>query len=154
MNATQSLAEIAQEAYGYFETRHRPDGEAFTATKDDAPEWVNELVHHAHGRDFLPDDWRYRTIRNALGFIADNDAGEEEAHEFADQEIDIYTGDRLAWLSSNLNRAGYCDEAAMELGAVDLGIAERIGLGQYQEAGEVYALVCEALAEEAEERDA
>jgi hypothetical protein len=151
-----SIAQLAQEAYDYFVTDTRPrSDETFTKTRDDAPEWVTDLVRSAHG-DFLPDDWRYESIRSALGFIADNEVDGDElddlASEWSDQNVDTYTGQRLAWLSSNLNRAGYCDDAAAEFGFDSSeGIAQWIGMGQYMESGEVWASVVNTLRERLEE---
>ena len=146
MNTTTTLAELAGIAYDQFETRTR-DGsdESFVTLKDTAPDWLRELVHEAHG-DMLPDDWRYECIQDALGFIHDNDADEDSSHEFADQAVDVYTGSRLAWLASHLNRPNYCDEAADEgLVSPDTDIVTRIGVGQYMEAQEVYASVVSSL---------
>jgi hypothetical protein len=138
----------AQEAYDCFETATRPgnDGERFDRVKDGSPEWVTELVHAAHG-DFLPDDWRYACIRAALEFIADSDEPEDGAGEFADGHVDVYNAARVAWLGSSIHRGAYCDEALAELGPVDAdsGVYGLVGLGQYMEASEVYALVVEAL---------
>jgi hypothetical protein len=140
-----SLQETAREASGWFETATREDGSRFVRTKDGAPEWVKDLVHEAHG-DFLPDDWRYNVIQDALLWIADSDDPEDSAGEFADGAVDVYTGARLAWLASNLTRPGYVDEAREEFGAdTDSDITEQIGLGQYMEASEVYGLVLQAL---------
>lgn len=146
-----SLVTLAGEAYDLFETRERSDGGSYTALRDGAPEWLQELVRSAHG-DMLPDDWRYATIRAALSFIHDNDVeSADDAHdvagEFADQNVDTYTNARLAWLSSNLNRAGYCDDAASEFGYTveSDGIISMIGLGQYAESSEVFASVVDSL---------
>lgn len=148
-----NIFELAGEAYDQFETAERADGESFVRLKEGAPDWLVTLVHEAHG-DFLPDDWRYACIKSALGFIHDNEPGElddshellDDSHEFADGEVDVYTSARLAWLSSNLNRASYCDEAVEEFGiSDDGGIIDRIGLGQYAEASEVYYSVVTSL---------
>ena len=152
---TMTLNEKASEAYGWFETAARDNGNSFVRLKDGAPEWVTELVHRAHG-DFLPDDWRYSTIRNAVGWIAD-ESDPDEPGEFADSEVDVYTGARLAWFGSNLNRAGYVDEALEEFGAREVSdsseLIELIGLGQYFEASEVFRLVVEALRDALEDAD-
>jgi hypothetical protein len=146
-----SLAELAGDAYSHFETRERPDGESYTTLRDSAPEWLHELVRSAHD-DMLPDDWRYATIRSALGFISDTDIesvddAHDAASEFADSNVDAYTGARLAWLSSHLSRAGYCDDAASEFGySIESdGIVGLIGLGQYAEGSEVFASVVDSL---------
>lgn len=148
-----TIHELAADAYRCFETATRDDGSHYVRTRDDAPEWVGDLVRAAHG-DMLPDDWRYQAIRDALGAIDDAGADadlDDLGHEFADGNVDTYTGERIAWLGSHASRAGYCDEAADEFGGEDLGIVERIGLGQYAELREVYASVLESLRERADE---
>lgn len=145
MSTMTTMKELAAEAAPCFETATRPDGETFTKIKDGSPEWVTELVYKAHG-DFLPDDWRSAAIRDALEFIADADDPEDVSAEFADAQVDVYTGRRFAWLSSNLQRQGYVDEGVDNLGAPEpFSVADAIGLGQYEEAGEIYSLVLQAL---------
>lgn len=149
-----TIAELAGEAYGHFETRERGD-EKIIALKDGAPQWVRDLVRKAHG-DFLPDDWRYASIRSALGAIHDADATDEDAlddlsAEWADGNVDVYNAARTAWLASNLNRAAYCDDAAAEFGGDDRNVMDLIGLGQYMESSEVFASVAGSLRERLEE---
>ncbi len=144
-----TFATLAAEAAAFFETRQRDDGAAFITTRGDSPVWLDDLVRDAHG-DFLPDDWRYSAIRDALDFIAerepdDDDDAQDLAGEFADETVDTYTGARLAWLASNLRRIAYVDDAREKYGA-DGGIAEQIGMGQYAEAYDVYSSVVSSLA--------
>jgi hypothetical protein len=153
-----SVAQLAQQGYDAFERATRPDSdETYTRMKDDAPYWLEGLVRDAHG-EFLPNDWRYDSIRSALGFIADNDLDADDLDdgaEWCDQNVDTYTGARLAWLASDLRRPGYCDEALDEFGGpADArgGIVAIIGLGQYMESGEIWASVVESLRIAAEEQ--
>ena len=153
---TDQLHKIAAEAYACFETATRDNGSEFVRVKEGSPEWVTDLVRKAHGDDFLPDDWRYETIRSALGFIADeatdksaptSDRDPDDASaEFADSQVDVYTSELIAWMGSNLRRVGYVDEAVEEYGGELAGdIVRQIMLGQYAEAEEVYALTLNAL---------
>jgi hypothetical protein len=155
MTSTTTLERLAAEAYSYFESFKRetsPDSPQWRLKKE-RPEWVYDLVYAAHGDgDFMPDDWRYDCIHSALEYLADEDNDPDDAHEFADGQVDVYTGARLHWLASNLQRPGYVDEAVGEFGATDsdsgeFDVAHAIGLGQYQEASEVFGLVVEALRE-------
>lgn len=162
-STTSTVQELAREARGWFETARRAtgdtatgpreDGEEYVRTKDGRPEWVQELCYEAHG-DMLPDDWRYARIADALEAIADADDVDAAGDEYADQAVDVYTGSRLAWLASHLSRPGYCDEAADELSEVSGGIIDLVGLGQYQEAREIFGLVLHQLEERLEELDA
>ena len=136
--------DLAAQAHAFFEARERGEGERFTTTRYDSPEWLRDLVHEAHG-EFLPDDWRYSTIHNALVFIAENPgADDDSAHEFADTAVDVYSADRLAWLASNLRRLAYVDEAVAEYGPREQ-IIDNIGIGQYGEAFEIYASIYASL---------
>ena len=143
----EDIQTVASEAYKWFESRTRDNGERFTCLRDNAPEWLSDLVRTAHG-DMLPDDWRYTCIQAAIEHVAD--CGDEDPHDFADAYVDVYTTDRFRWLASNLDRQGYVDEATRELGQAD-SIVDAIGQGQYVEAQEVYASVYEALSDQADD---
>lgn len=151
-----TIEELAGQAYDAFERVERGD-KTITTLKEEHRndhDWIYELVQSAHG-DFFPDDWRYDAIRSALGEI--HDAGgnlDDLGSEWADNYVDTYTGARLEWLASNLNRPGYCDEAVEEgLVEPEADIVQRIGIGQYMEAREVWGLVTSALEEELESRE-
>lgn len=146
-SATATIESLAEEAASYLHYISRGE-ETIATLKDDRPEWVFDLVHEAHG-DFMPDDWRYDAISRALDHIAET--GDEDAHEWADNHVDVYTSARYAWLASNLNRAGYCDEAREEGLAENVDICTLVGIGQYMEAREVYDLVFQALRDRLEE---
>ena len=143
---TDQLHKIAAEAYACFETATRDNGSEFVRIKEGSPEWVTDLVRKAHGDDFLPDDWRYETIRSALGFIADEATDPDDGSaEFADTQVDVYTSELIAWMGSNLRRVGYVNEAAEEYGSGVTEIERMMMWGQYAEAEEVYALTLNAL---------
>ena len=100
----------------------------------------------------LPDDYRYEWVRDALGAIHDAgieslDDADDLEHEFADG-VDAYTTDLYKWLSSNLTRAAYVDEARAEgLISEDTDLVRQIAIGQYMERCEVFASVVESLRE-------
>ena len=157
--------EIARRATGDTATGPREDGDEYVRIKDGAPSWVQDMVRHAHGAsgdDFgmLPDDWRYRFIREAVDAISstlgeietDAEGGSDEAadaldalsHEFAD-DVPTYNAERIAWLGSHGSRPGYVDEAMegyeREIG--ERGVLGIIALGIYAEREEVFGQVCE-----------
>lgn len=160
---------LAAEAASWFETATRTDDSRYVRIKDGAPEWVTDLAHEAHG-DMFPDDWRYKATRAALDAI--DEAGEDAdlddlSFEYADGEVDVYTGARLDWLASHLSRPGYVDEAIEEMGGgrtsdgefgrgggEPLGVVDMIGQGQYREAHEVFSSVRSFLETRADEDDA
>jgi hypothetical protein len=145
-----TLQDKAREAYDSIETATREDGTSYVRVKDDAPEWVRDLAHKAHG-DMLPDDWRYDTIHSALLDIAQADEDEDLndlGSEFAD-EADIYNSDLVKWVGSHGSRAGYVDEVIAEFGDVGRDFYHILRMGQYMERGEVFGLVLQVLAEQA-----
>lgn len=147
-----TIQELAKEAYGHFETTDS----GIVRIKGDAPEWITDLAREAHRNEWgasggsfphmLPDDYRFRVIREALEAIASsNDDGSTDdiRAEFAD-DVDVYNSDLLAWLASNAGRASYCDEAEETCGSDFLegsGIIARIARGQYMEREEIFGLV-------------
>lgn len=144
----KTLQELAGEAYAGFVRGTRDDGSEYWHRKDDAADdWLQELCYSAHG-DMLPDDWKYEFIAQSLSALADHE-DEDSARDRA-TEADIYTGERLRWLASNLTRAGYCDDAAEEWGAQS-DIVQFIGLGQAAEKTEVFYSVLRSLRDRLEE---
>jgi hypothetical protein len=142
-----TIQDKAREAYQSMEHATREDGSGYVRVKDDAPEWVRDLAHAAHG-DMLPDDWRYDVIQDALGTIADADEDadlDDLASDFSD-EADVYNSDLLAWVGSNGSRSGYVDEAVEDFGAAR-DFYHSLQMGQYMERGEVFGLVLSALRE-------
>ena len=144
---------VAEEFAGAFTTTKRGDETIVTLRDEYRDTWAQSLVFEAHG-SMLPDDWRYACIASAAEAIAecaDESEAEDRRGEWADSEVDVYNGARLEWLSSHLSRAGYCDEAAAEFGPSEADTFERIGLGQYFEAEEVFGLVLAGIVARAEE---
>lgn len=157
--STPTLWDLARVASDSFEVRTRDDGSRYVALPDDAPVWVSNMVQAAHqsiGGLMLPDDRRYALVSDACDFIAENPNTpfDEVEHDFAD-DVDVYTADLLAWLSSHNVRLAYCDEAT-ETGFVfaNAGMEGRMRAGQYLERREVFLLVCDALNARADELDA
>lgn len=142
-----NVQELAEQLFKNLERRQRPNSdETFVTIREDAPEWVQPVVFAAHG-DFLPDDWRNEAIRSAAAALADG-ADPDDGGEWADSQVDTYNAARYAWLASNINRAGYCDEAQEAgIASESASVAELIGAGQYMEASEVWSLLVQALRE-------
>ncbi len=138
MTETTTIETLAAEAVKWFELAERKEGETYHRRKDNAPEWVRDMTHEAHG-SMLPDDWRYQFIVEALCAL-------EADGEDATLEADIYTHDLTNWLGSRADRIGYVDEA-LENGLVgtESGIVPILQLGQWTEKDEVLSLVREFL---------
>ena len=151
MQSTTQAATIAAE---WFESaERRPDGHRFIRLKHGTPDWIYNAVKAAHV-GMLPDDRIYQLCRDAFEFIQDNSdvESDELAHEFADGAVDVYTDDRVQWLVSHPVRVQVCDDAEAEYGYPGRaagGIAQMIGLGQYAEARDVFAVIFAACEEQA-----
>ena len=118
---------LAAQLDSWLTTKPRGD-ETIHTMKEGHPEWVKECVYNAHD-GMTPDDWKFKFIAEAAsGLAADGEGWEPEP--------DVYNGELLAWLSSNLTRAAFCDQAE-EDGLVGSNMMECIGLGQYAEMREV-----------------
>jgi hypothetical protein len=148
-NNNQKIIKLADEAAKMMVNGTRKDGTTFVKFNDNRPDWMQDLAHTAHG-DMMPDDFRYRFISESLELISDA-SEDEDLDDLGNDEIqpDVYNSDRLAWLSSNLNRAEYCNELLS--GASD--IFEVIGDGQLYEKHEVYCLVLKFLRDLADEME-
>ena len=147
-----TINELADEFSRAFVLLHRQDGSPYFVLRDGSPEWMRDAAMKAHG-DFMPDDTRYEFILDALHIIA-NGANLDEAEDSL--EADIYNANLLRWVSSNLVRMGYVDEAMEEIGGEFDSLASALQLGQLAERREVlYAIwkELEAMADEGEEEE-
>lgn len=124
--------------------RTRANGETFICLNSDAPEWMTDAVREAHG-GMMPNDWRYRLIRDALFAIATaaDDDDEDDFDDFDDRlsneidgAVDVYTGRLTDWLASSIQRVAYCDEDAKEYGPFE-SVAGWIQAGQLCELREI-----------------
>lgn len=145
-----TLQDLAGEAAQYFESFQRnEENNTLWKLKDGTPEWVRDVVRHAHG-DMFPDDWKCEFAYQALNALAERE-DPDDARD--DLEADVYTWDRLQWLSSSLDRSYYVDQAVKEFGVDErnFDVINAIGMGQIAEKEEVLGLVREALEERLEE---
>jgi hypothetical protein len=154
---TQTTAvTLARDLTAAFEGKTRDNGEAFRLLKDDAPQWMTDAVHAAHG-DLLPDDWRYEAAEdcaNSIGELDDeDDPTEADSTEYADS-VDVYSSDLAKWLGSHGARRGYVEEAAAEFGSPEpFDVDRSIMQGQYYERTEIWGLLAAFLVEEAERQN-
>jgi hypothetical protein len=139
-----TLKQLAEEALGYFERRTRESGAEYYATKDNRPGWVYDLIYSAHG-DMLPDDYKYRFIRDALGIISDNGGDDDVLQEALDQSVDVYTSDLTHWLASAVSRVYYISEVLSEYGGDIEDGFRLLMMAQYNERREVLDSVLQSL---------
>jgi hypothetical protein len=121
------------------ERRSEYDSEEWiTVLTDDAPGWLTDAVHEAHG-DELPDDWRYATcaaIASALDERDGPDTDDDALVEIADGLVDVYNADRLRWVAGYMTRYTLVDDAVSEAGGIDgdeRGILDAIAWAQCAE---------------------
>ena len=155
-----TIAELAAQAAGWFETAERPpeagktEGQAFVRLKDGAPDWITDLMHSTHHDcDILPDDWKYEYTQDALEILAECGDDEDRAQDRAiEWEPDCYNGELLRWVGSHTERAGYVEESVRDSGmeAKDFDFWRALACGQAREFDEVFQAVLSFLRRRAE----
>ena len=123
-------------------------GWSIRVLRDDAPEWMRDVVRAGHG-DMMPDDWRYEMIEEVLDAIAeldDNADDNEVSDAVAGIEPSIHTSNLTRWLASHVARVGYVDEAQNDgLVSPSCGLVARLQMGQLAEYAEIGSAVVTAL---------
>jgi cytosine/adenosine deaminase-related metal-dependent hydrolase len=127
----------------HFATRERDDGTTFVTLRDDAPTWLRDAVYDAHDGE-MPNDWRYETCQAICEMIDD---GTEDTQEIADSLVDIYNGDRAAWIAGNLHRGNV--EIERDHLPEDVSVFHLIGLAQYQIITEMAEVLADAIEQNA-----
>lgn len=136
-----NIQQLADKYYQSFELKTRKNGERFYCVKDDCKDdQLTELIRTAHG-DMMPDDYKYQYIHDALEAISEQSNDDNDYSP----EPDIYTRDLLKWVSSNLTRTDYCNQAIEELGCTSFDSI--LTFGQILERQEVYQSVYQSLTE-------
>ncbi len=137
---------LAEQYRPLFEKRERSEGEEYFRLSDDAPEELESLVQEAHG-DFLPDDWRYRLIWEALISLEEAEPEDEPLEDLYQWiEADTYTSDLLKWFGSNSRRIAYVDEARDHFGCENFeSVIDEIRVGQEREKHKVFFEVLNGL---------
>lgn len=126
------------------------DGPEYLRVRDDAPEWVTDMVREAahEGASLLPDDYRYRFAAEAVDIIAEHEDEDEARDAAREWEADIYTHDLTAWLHSRPSRVGYLSDAVTEWGNGLDGFG-LLAMAQQAEFYEVFDMVLDWLVERA-----
>jgi hypothetical protein len=145
-----SIKKLAETALNCFEVRTRDNGNTYYCRKDGSPEWIQDMIHDAHG-DMLPDDYRYGFVYDALNIIVEADCAGDRL-EGLDNSVDIYTSDLTSWLNSRTDRYSYVDQAIEEFGPFD-SVISSISAGQLKEREEVFYSVLEFLKDLSDEEE-
>jgi len=127
MTKLQAITKLSES----FELKTRDNGESFFYLKNDVSDEIVELVRECHF-DILPNDTSYNLIVRVIETLKDAIEYNENTELFdVEIEPDIYNNDLLRWISSNLYRAEFVDEAMTEYGSANL--FEALQTGQYLE---------------------
>lgn len=148
MNIEQTINAFA----AAFVRKQRDTGEFFYALAKDAPEWMRDAVREAHMEAF-PYDARYDLIVAIVGAMQGYDAAdmEDAISEIADNEVNVYTADRVRWLADHPSHMDATD-SAREHGCCDgdTPLIDQIAAGQYYLADQVARILWAAIQAESE----
>ncbi len=128
--------QAAREFLEFFEVRTTENGETWRPVEGAPPE-LKRLVRNAHG-DYMPDDYRYNFIMEALRLVAECE-DVETIKMIPDNEPSRLTG----WLHSKINRLRYMTIAMIEYDPKDS--LHLLKTAQYIERQEVLEAVIDAL---------
>jgi hypothetical protein len=125
----------------------------YSQKKPGDPQWIQDMIHACHYQGMLPDnyvfEWVYEFCNEISELGDDDDPLDIEVH------ADIYTHDLLKWLSSNLARIDFVEDAIDEYHAghdkCDLPLM--IGIGQEKEMQEVLWTVIDKLKDRLDEME-
>jgi hypothetical protein len=133
---TLTISGLATAARRCFDVIHPRDKDIYTV-RDGSPDWITEMVDDAHGSKG-PDDWTYHAIVECLDCLAEDE-------DTDGPEPDVYTSALTDWLGSRIDRTGYCDDAAEELGQGFTSIVDFLQAGQAAEYREILDAIRSAL---------
>jgi len=142
--ANTHMADLAR----MFTPKTRDNGASYWVLED-APEWASDMVREAHA-GMLPNDTSYQMIYDLAWRMADYDADQWDAccTEIIDSAIDAGYHELLAWVSSNLTRMEYCNEAIHDGLAGELG--NILMAGQERELSFIFDCIVSAITDQLE----
>ena len=140
----KTMEQLAQELRQDFERKVRDNGDEFYCL-DRVEHPAKAMVYAAHDGEF-PNDFVYEAIVDTLDNIAGG-AGEDDCAPAAD----MYHGSLLNWVSANLYRMAYVDEALEEYGCKTL--SQALILGQARQLEHVARTVWNYLEELCDSQD-
>jgi hypothetical protein len=119
-------------------------------------------VHAAVDGPRLPDDWVYEQCASVASALVERvrygissaDDAREALREIADELVDVYNADRLAWLASHLGNVAIVAEACADLDvSPDTDTFTRIRLGQCEAISRIAGALIDACEFEADRRE-
>lgn len=127
-----TIQELAREYANLFCCGKRLNGDNYLFIEEKNTKLL-DLIHQFH-KGLMPDDYIYQFTYEALEAIAEHDNIDNIC-----LEADIYNNDLLKWVSSNLIRADYVDQAVEDYVYKDFYTA--LSMGQSKEKEEILILV-------------
>ncbi len=120
----ETLSHAAELLLSSLETAERSNGSPFLRLSSSAPSWASSVIREAHLGE-LPNDSRYKLIRDALSALSDGAFSDEEEalDSLSELSLDLVphgTCELLQWFTERANRLSSCDEA-LENGRVSGG---------------------------------
>lgn len=149
-----SLVSLFYQISGSFTAGLREDytGEKIRKLEDNAPDWMTEVIHTAHG-ETLPDDTIYRMVEQVadhLGY-ADEDSDNDDLRDLLlEIEPDIYTSQLTAWLHARPDHSYYLGQVQEEIGPIEDGF-QLLAAAQQNQIQEIGYSMIETLEETREE---
>jgi hypothetical protein len=131
---------------------YEEDRKIYHQIKPGEPQWIQDMIHDCHYQGMLPDDyvfeWVYQFCEEISNLGEDDDPRDIEVHS------DTYTHDLLKWLSSNLARIDFVEDAFDESGWTDkCDLVLMIGIGQEKEMNEVLWTIIDKLEDRLDEEN-
>lgn len=107
------------------------------------PQWVQDMIHACHYQGMLPDDFVFEQVYLMCSEIS----GLEDNDDPRDIEVhaDDYSHALLKWLSSNLARADFVEDAIDEACGDKCDLFLMIGIGQEKEMQEILDTIIDHL---------
>lgn len=132
----------------FFAYKTRPNGDRISVLADGAPPELRDFIRDViHAGRMLPDDWLYTKAHEAFAELT-ADSDEDTVREWADNAVDIYYKDMLAWLVGPLENWGAVDEVLSD--GVKINLSQAIQFAQFAELERIGAAVVEFLRENGE----
>ena len=100
------------------------------------PQWIQDMIHERHYQGMLPDDFVFENVYLFCKEISELD--ENDDPHYIEVHGDTYTHYLLKWLSSNLARIDFVEDAFDDSGwtALNCYLRQMIGIGQEKELDE------------------
>lgn len=116
------------------------------------PQWIQDMIYECHYQGMLPDDYVFKWVYEFCSEISNlNDDDDPRDIEVC---ADDYYHDLLKWLSSNVSRADFVEDAINEYyDGSKIHLWTMIGIGQEKEMQEVLWTVIDKLQDRLDEEN-